>query len=262
MKKIFLYGLASIAILLSYNCEEGPSLVDPASDYVTFESTSVTAPVTLNGTGSLDIKVYSTTIANSARSFAVTINEGSSASAASYTVPSSVDIPSGSNEGTLSLGFTDTAISNAGETLILNLSGQDGTSPGEPITVNIVRDCPSDLAGTYTVVSSGTSTDGAPVNNPLVDLSYEVTVTQVDAASYTISDGVAGVYQDWYCAPYGYCFETEGNFTDTCGELSGEWVEAFDSTITLTGNDNFDGTFTVTWVNGFGDTATAVYTKQ
>lgn len=262
MKKVVFYSLALVAATLFYNCEVGPSLTDAQSDYVTFETDALSTAVQLNGSGSLDIKVYTTMVSNSARSFGVSVDESSSASPASYTAPSSVDIPAGSNEGLLSLAFVDNEISNAGETLVLNLTSSDGASVGGPITVNIVRDCPSDLAGTYTVVSNGTSTDGAPVNNPLVDFSYEVTVTQTGATTYSISDGVAGVYQDWYCAPYGYCFETEGNFTDTCGELTGEWVEAFGSTITLTGNDNFDGTFTVTWVNGFGDTATAVYTKQ
>lgn len=129
--------------------------------------------------------------------------------------------------------------------------------------INYPVSCPSDIGGNYTVVSSGFSTDGAPVNNPLVDFSYDVVLTDNGGGSYTISDGVAGVYQDWYCAPYGYCFETPGNFTDVCGVLSGSWTESFGCQVDLTGIVNPDGTLTIQWVNCFGDTIEeAIYTPN
>lgn len=150
---------------------------------------------------------------------------------------------------------------------MLNLDSVDGSTVAEgdsSFTLSMFKQCPSDLAGTYVVVSNGQSTDGAPANNPLVDFTYTVEITKVEGTdlNYVISDGVAGVYQDWYCAPYGYCFETEGNFQDVCDTLSGSWVEAFGSTVTLTGSVNPDGTLTISWENGFGDTATGIYTKQ
>jgi hypothetical protein len=119
--------------------------------------------------------------------------------------------------------------------------------------------CPSNLAGTYDVVSNGTSTDGQPA---AVDLPYTVTITDNGGGSYTISDGVAGVYQYWYCSPYGYCFETEGSFTDICGELTGSWVERFGCQVDLTGTVNPNGTLSIHWVNCFGDEVNTVYTKQ
>jgi len=155
---------------------------------------------------------------------------------------------------------------------ILNILNEDGTSSvSSNIQTTVLFDsiisypvsCPSDLGGTYNVVSSGFSTDGAPINNPLVNFPYTVTVTDVGGGSYTISDGVAGVYQDWYCAPYGYCFETEGNFTDVCNSLSGSWTEAFGCPVELIGTVNADGTLTISWSNCFGDTIEeAIYTPQ
>ncbi|PIF00764.1 MAG: hypothetical protein CR994_03665 [Maribacter sp.] len=130
------------------------------------------------------------------------------------------------------------------------------------ISLDYIVSCASNLGGNYRVVSSGTSTDGGPVNNPLVDFAYDVVLTDEGGGTYSISDGVAGVYQDWYCAPYGYCFETAGTMTDICGNLSGTWSEAFGCEINLTGTVNADGTLTIHWENCFGDSADAVYTPQ
>lgn len=155
---------------------------------------------------------------------------------------------------------------------VLNLINEDGSPNLSSNIRNTVLfstsisypvSCPSDIGGNYTVVSSGFSTDGAPVNNPIVNFSYDVVVSDNGGGSYTISDGVAGVYQDWYCVPYGYCFETEGSFTDVCGTLSGTWTESFGCEINLTGVINMDRTLTITWANCFGDTIEeAIYTLK
>lgn len=123
--------------------------------------------------------------------------------------------------------------------------------------------CSSDLGGTYTVLSSGSSTDPGPAPdiNPIVDYPYTVVLTDNGGGNYTISDGFAGLYLLWYDI-YGITGETPGNFTDICGELSGTWGEPFGTDVTLTGTVNPDGTLSITWTNGYDDTAEAVYTKQ
>jgi len=119
--------------------------------------------------------------------------------------------------------------------------------------------CPSDLGGTYKVVSNGASTEaGIPA---AVNLPYTVTLTDNGGGSYSISDGVAGVYIFWYSG-FGYTFETKGNFTDICGDLAGSWVESFGCQVDLSGTLNDDGTLTVHWENCFGDVIDAVYTPQ
>tara|TARA_R110002033_G_scaffold17025_5_gene46821 strand:+ start:5281 stop:6159 length:879 start_codon:yes stop_codon:yes gene_type:complete len=118
--------------------------------------------------------------------------------------------------------------------------------------------CPSNLGGTYDVVSNGDNTDGQP---PAVNVPYTVTVTDNGGGNYTISDGVAGVYIFWYSI-YGYTFETKGNFTDVCGSLSGSWTESFGCEVILSGTANADGTLSIRWDNCFGDYIDAVYTPQ
>jgi len=157
------------------------------------------------------------------------------------------------NDGTFINLFNDDGTRNYGSDV--HTSSQFSTNVTFPIS------CPSNLGGTYSVVSNGTSTDSAPVNNPLVNFPYTVVVTDDGGGSYTISDGVAGVYIDWYSG-YGYTFETEGNFTDVCNSLSGEWTDAFTCTVTLTGNVDEDDKLIIHWENCFGDVVDAVYTLQ
>jgi hypothetical protein len=120
--------------------------------------------------------------------------------------------------------------------------------------------CPSDLGGTYNVVTTATTTD--PDSSNVTDFPYTVTVTDNGGGSYTISDGVAGVYIEWY-GKYGYTFETAGNFTDICGTLSGSWATSFTGdSVELDGTVNEDGTLSIHWTNAFGDEGFAVYTPQ
>ncbi len=117
------------------------------------------------------------------------------------------------------------------------------------------------LAGNYAVVTNGTNTDGQP---EAIDHAYDVTVTDLGGGSYSISDGVAGVYILWYSI-YGYTFETEGNFTvNNCDNtLTGKWNTGFTGdAVTLTGSLEADGTLSIHWENEFGDISDAVYTKK
>lgn len=119
------------------------------------------------------------------------------------------------------------------------------------------------VGGLYEAISAGTSTDGAPVNNPIADFAYDVTITDNGDGTYEVSDVFAGVYEDWYCAPYSYCFETPVTWTrDPCEDLSSSWVDGFNCPGSLTGTVNADGTLSVSWSNCFGDAGTAEYTLK
>ena len=115
--------------------------------------------------------------------------------------------------------------------------------------------CPSSLpTGTFTAVSGGTSTDGCPPTNPVIDINYDVTITDEGGGVYTISDFSAGVYQDWYCGCYVYCFETSLTFTDICNELTLTGSDAFGAAVSGTGTyDPGTGEISMDWTNGFGD---------
>jgi hypothetical protein len=121
---------------------------------------------------------------------------------------------------------------------------------------------PSNLGGTYSTVTTATSTDGCCPGEVTVE--SEVTFTQDGAISYALSDFSAGTYSFWYCNPYGLC-------DDTFGPLGAELIHVCNQVIInagywgSTGTGSIDpgtGVITINWINEFGDAGTTVYTPK
>lgn len=162
---------------------------------------------------------------------------------------------------------------------ILNLLKDDGSqnfgqdianstqiTPPINVTQSYFVSCPSDLGGTYSVVTSGASTDPGPTpdENPISDFLTTVTITDNGGGNYTMSDAYGGLYLLWYDI-YGITSsDTVGTFTDVCGTISSTFDPGnfVGETVTLTGTVNDDGTLTIHWENNFGDFGDSVYTKN
>lgn len=123
--------------------------------------------------------------------------------------------------------------------------------------------CTSNLEGTYSVISSGTSTDSGPTSseNPISNFPYTVQISALGGGDYTISDAFGGIYILWYDI-YGLDFEVEGSFSDVCGTISGKFPEPFGTDVIFSGTVNSNGTISIHWENGYGDFGDSVYTKQ
>ncbi len=140
--------------------------------------------------------------------------------------------------------------------------GQDIANSGLYSVVQTYNvSCPSDLGGVYSVVSSGSSTDGGATNNPSVDFAYTTTLTDNGGGSYTLSDAFGGLYINWYTV-FGLDFEVDADISDVCGTLSGAFTDPFGGAVELSGTVNEDGTLTINFTNEFGDMGTSVYTKN
>ncbi len=265
MKKYI--SLLFVTFLAFTSCEEDLVVFDTENgqSVATFANTTATLPVPEDG-AVYDLNVEVTTISDVDRSIVVEVDDSTTALPAEYTIDnSSLVIPAGQFVGTIRIQGNFNEIPDlTTTTLVLNLSsvaGGDVSNFRSTFSMDMFKQCPSELAGTYNVLSTGASTDGGTGFPTVNDFPYEVEIAKTGELNYTITDGVAGVYIEWY-STYGYTFETEGNFLDVCGSLSGSWVDAFGSTIVLTGTVNADGTLTISWENGFGDSATAIYTRQ
>lgn len=187
-----------------------------------------------------------------------------------YTVQgTSGTIPANSNVAELPITILDDNI-NPGEVLsiIVTLTNADITvHPEYNKAAHLIQvTCPSDLAGTYSAATTGTSTDGCCPGE--VTTTSTVTLTDLGGGSYLISDWSGGIYFAWYeiygiTAAFVNGGGLNGNITDVCGTISGSFGEPFGTGITLTGSVNeASGVITYSWVNGYDDQATVVLTPQ
>ncbi|WP_435414723.1 hypothetical protein [Polaribacter aestuariivivens] len=139
MKKITYFLFAFIAVLSLNSCED---TVEPlGTNYITFGEDSYSTGVDVGGSTSVDIPVYSANLSGSDRSFAVSVDAASNAAAGSYTVPTSVTIPAGENEGTLTVALTDTNLGIGVNNLIINFGIEEGLSNGGSTTLSYIQNC-------------------------------------------------------------------------------------------------------------------------
>lgn len=246
------------------SCESDPIIydVENGQTLIQFGDSSGTLLVSKNG-GSIDIPVTVTTVSDSDRAVQVSVDTSSTADPSEYVIGNAL-VPAGSYTGTITVSGNFDAIPELKTTkLVLNLDGVEGGDVVEngKFTLGLSKQCDSDLAGTYSVLTNGQSTDPA-APDPVVDLPATVTLTSTGDNTYKVSDIFAGIYIDWYCAAYDECEKTEQSISDVCGKISGSFTEPFGESASVTGKVNDDGTLTISFTTGFGDMATSVYTKM
>jgi hypothetical protein len=140
MKKIKLILLTVFTVFAFTSCEEEMPAGQNAN-YITFGKTTYSTGVDVGGTKTVDIPVYTANLVGSERSFDVTVLPTSTAAAGSYTVPTSVSIPAGSNEGTLTVVLTDTNLGIGVNALRLSFAAEEGLSRGANTTLSYIQNC-------------------------------------------------------------------------------------------------------------------------
>lgn len=141
MKKIYhlLLGLV-LATFTFLSCENSLDL--EKFSYVTFESTTYNFGVDIGGSNTRGIKIYTTDVTNSNRTFTVNVvSAGTTADPASYVIPPSVTVPAGSNEGTIEVTVSDINVSSSGETIELSFSDEAGLFSSQNMILNVSQIC-------------------------------------------------------------------------------------------------------------------------
>lgn len=142
MKKITNILLLFLAVVAFNSCSEDTEGTEDLN-YVTFESSSIDLGVDIGGTASHEVKVYTTQVMGSDRTFNVVVNEGaSSADPQAYDIPSSVTVPANTNEGTLTVGLSDVNIGSEGKSVVVDIANEEGLYTGNEATINISQICP------------------------------------------------------------------------------------------------------------------------
>lgn len=124
--------------------------------------------------------------------------------------------------------------------------------------------CPSDLGGTYTVVTTYTKHDFLP-DYPENTMTIEI--EDLGNGAYKVSDASGGLYSS---GPYSTEYGTTGlpfEFTDACGKISWQaQVDPWQSLVPVAGMPNFvddNGVITITMQGTvYGEQWTSVYTPQ
>lgn len=138
MKKIIYLFVTLFSFTFLQNCED--TYVPDAAAYVTFAKLAYSTGVDPGGSTIVDITVFTADIAGADRSFDLTA-DGTGAAAGSYSVPSSVTIPAGSNEGTISVSLSDVDLGIGVNKVIIGFAHEDGFSNSAATTISYIQNC-------------------------------------------------------------------------------------------------------------------------
>jgi hypothetical protein len=143
MKKFFLIMAAVVSTSFFTGCETDDEFTAP--NYAALQMSPVDIKVELGGATSYDVNVYTADVASEDRTFDVVVRNSTTMSSAAYTVPASVTVPGGTNEGTFTVNVDDVDFRPNGESLVLGLARQDGGFVGDDFQLNVSWSCDNPL---------------------------------------------------------------------------------------------------------------------
>lgn len=141
MNKHFLFLFFAFAALAFVGCDSDDDFTPP--NYVNFERDNpVTVGVEVGGTATHEISVYTANITSNDRVFNLGANESTTLDATAYTLPATVTVPSGTNEGTFTVEVGDKDLGLLGKKLIIDLEGTSEVAASTtPYTISVTRTC-------------------------------------------------------------------------------------------------------------------------
>ena len=220
MKKIKLL-LIAFSIFALNSCED--SVEAPQTPFATFSMDSDDFGVDLGGQLTKEYTVYTANVSDAERTATISVvADLSDADPASYTVPTTVTIPAGSNAGTFSVNIQDVNIDD-GKTLVLMLEQTADLFTGDNLTLSITQVCP------YNDVRLNILFDG---------YASETSIELMDASGAVLANITQGTWADGL-ADYSakWCLQS-GTYTFTINDSYGDglsWPGDGSATITLNG---------------------------
>lgn len=205
MKKILNYIILGVFIATAYSCDEDAT--GNSVNYVAFANSSQSATVNVGeGSATVDVVVYAGNKSGSDRSFNLMVDtDASTADPSAYSVPASVTIPGGSNEGTFSVQLNESGLDFAFTSIVVAFMPNQGVfteATTDAVTINAGLVCPTasdvtidvttdnwpdETSWTLTDGSGATVAAGGPYNNPADDFATISTSLSLSAGTYTMT---------------------------------------------------------------------------
>lgn len=233
MKKLKLILLTVLTVFAFISCEEEMPAGQNAN-YITFGKTAYSTGVDVGGSKSVDIPVYTANVVGTERSFDVTVLSTSTAAAGSYTVPTSVSIPAGSSEGTLTVVLTDTNLGIGVNALRLSFAAVEGLSRGANTTLSYIQNC-TEVTATLSITFDGY---GSETGWNVTDALGGVVASK---AKGTYSDGqVSATETITLCAGRDYTFTITDDYGDGLSyPANGSYSLTIGGVVKATGGGDF-----------------------
>lgn len=245
MKLLNLIRFFVLFLSLSFlfqGCSEDDSSSNTSFNYVTFETKTKDITVNPGATLTTNIKVFTTQVSGSERTFGITLDPTSTMSAQYMTIPATVTVPANSNVGIVAVGVTGVGLSlSTPKTIKLKLDSQDGlyTGSNSNVTVNVRENCPLNTV----VLSLILDRWGSEITWDIKDASNTVIAS---GGPYT--DGATNVLQPAknysFCLPNGtYRFTiNDAPYSDglyTSATVIGSYTISKNGVVIVNGNGNF-----------------------
>jgi hypothetical protein len=132
MKKIYTLILAFVALSFFNSCTD--EVEAPQTNYITFGDSAYRMGIDPGASATVVIPVYTANITGADRVYDLTSGATSTAPAGSFTLPSSITIPAGTNKAELSINVTDTNLDCFNE-LVVDFPITEGLSNGGSATL-------------------------------------------------------------------------------------------------------------------------------
>lgn len=205
-----------LIIVLLYSCtsNEGNDL-----NYAGFENNAIELGVPIAGEKMYEVKVYTTSISSSDRTFNVSVVEdGTTADAGAYTVAQTVTVPGNSNEGSIAVNLKDLNIGEEGKKITLSLTSSDSNIfLGENIEITVVQLC--ELNQVFLNIEFDTYPE--EVYWRIRDAAGNTVAESKTPAGFGAYDGFEGKLLKKLCLPDGtYLFQVFDGYSDGAGPIS------------------------------------------
>lgn len=236
MKKIANIFLILFSIFLFQSCENDQ--FESSHNYVTFGSSTISAGVDVGGSTDVNIIVYATQSSGVDRSFNVAVDASSDAAAGSYSVPSSVNIPAGAKQGTLTVTLSDVDLGIGVNRLVLGFTDVlGGHDAGGATTIEYIQNC-TEVSGTVDITFDRW---GSEVSWEIRDALDGVVASgggySDTGAGTSTSDSIAVTL----CSGRSYTFIANDAYGDGWGSV-GSYTLTLGGTVKVSGDGSLGGT--------------------